>query len=269
MDAGHVLLQAFAALHRDAVLAGVGVRRERGDRHGRHHAELVGHLLLVHTGGLHGLGHPAAALPLEPLEVLLHLAVDGLFRVVEQRLVGLLLAGQLPGGVVAHAVLVNGLELDAVVDVVLVLVEVGHALLPAEQPPALFLLLFLPGLGGLGFLLGQLHRASGVFVQIRLGLLLLGRLWLGGPLGLLHLRGRLRPGRGLGSRLLGNRLGRLLPGLGRPLGRLPLGGGTPGGLGRCRTLPQVLLGGALGCLYLPLGPLFRQNIFQGKVLVIL
>ena len=90
-----------------------------------------------------------------------------------------------------------------------------------------------------------------------------------GPLGLLHLRGRLRPGRGLGSRLLGNRLGRLLPGLGRPLGRLPLGGGTPGGLGRCRTLPQVLLGGALGCLYLPLGPLFRQNIFQGKVLVIL
>lgn len=91
----------------------------------------------------------------------------------------------------------------------------------------------------------------------------------GGPLGLLHLRGRLRPRRGLGSRLLGNRLGRLLPGLGRPLGRLPLGGGTPGGLGRCRTLPQVLLGGALGCLYLPLGPLFRQNIFQGKVLVIL
>ena len=30
------------------------------------------------------------------------------------------------------------------------------------------------------------------------------------------------------------------------MGRLPLGGGTPGGLGRCRTLPQVLLGGALG-----------------------
>ena len=53
------------------------------------------------------------------------------------------------------------------------------------------------------------------------------------------------------------------------MGRLPLGGGTPGGLGRCRALPQVLLGGALGCLYLPLGPLFRQNIFQGKVLVIL
>ena len=34
-------------------------------------------------------------------------------------------------------------------------------------------------------------------------------------------------------------------------------------------LLYMLLGGALGCLYLPLGPLFRQNIFQGKVLVIL
>ena len=43
-----------------------------------------------------------------------------------------------------------------------------------------------------------------------------------------------------------------------------------GNLGALASAPRgYLLGGALGCLDLPLGALFRQNIFQGKVLVIL
>ena len=110
------------------MLLGVRIRRKRGHGHGSHHAKLVSDLLLIHTGGLNGLCHPAAALPLEPLEIGLHLLVDGLFGVVKEGLVGLLLAGQLSSGVISHAVLVDGLELDAIVHVVLVFVEVRHAL---------------------------------------------------------------------------------------------------------------------------------------------
>ena len=244
MDIGHVLLQSLAALHADAVLLGVGVCGKGGDGHGGHHAELASNLLLVHAGGLHSLCHAAAALPLQPLEVLLHLLVDGLSGVVKQGLIGLFLAGQLPGRVIAHAVLVDGLELDAVVQVVLVLVVIGHPFFPAEQPPLFFLLFFLffaplaLRVGGRVLLLGRdLHRAGGKVVQVG---------------GLLRLRGRgLLPGRG----------------------RLP-DGGLAAALLRQGVGLGLLLGGsgtrrALGGLLLPLGPLFRQNILQGKILVIL
>ena len=241
----NVLLLPLAPLHADAVLAGVGVRGEGGDRHGGHHAELVGHLLLVHPGGLNGFRHPAAPLLLKPLEVLLHLVVDGFLGVVEQGLVGLLFAGQLPGGIVAHAVLVDGLELDAVVNVVFRLVKVGDPFLSAKQAAPLFLFL-LPVLGllrlrlrgRLGGLLpqGNLHRAGGEGIEVRLGFLL-GR-----------------------RRFLGRRSGRS-----RRLGRLRGNGFLGLGLPVLRSLQGRLL----RRFQLPLGPLFRQNIFQGEFLVVL
>ena len=132
LNVSHILLDLLAALHADAMLLGVRIRRKRGHGHGSHHAKLIGDLLLIHTGGLNSLRHPAAALPLEPLEIGLHLLVDGLFGVVKEGLVGLLLAGQLSSGVISHAVLVDGLELDAIVHVVLVFVEVRHALFSAK-----------------------------------------------------------------------------------------------------------------------------------------
>ena len=119
---------------------------------GGHHAELVGDLLLVHPGVVHSLRHPAAALLLQLLKILLHLVVNGLLRVVEQGLEAVLRQGELPGGpVVALAVLVDGLQLDAVVQV-LALVKVRDLLLPAEQA-ALFLLFLLFLFLRAGFLL--------------------------------------------------------------------------------------------------------------------
>ena len=144
LDLGHVLLNPLVAFHADTVLAGIGVRGKRGDRHGGYHPEFVGNLLLVHAGSLHRLGHPAAALPLKPLEVGLHFVVDGLFGVVKESLVGLCLGGQFPRGIISHPVFVNGLELDAIIHVILVLVVIGGPFLPAKKPPLfLFLLLFL------------------------------------------------------------------------------------------------------------------------------
>ena len=168
-------VRQLPAVRVQAVLAGIGVGGVGRQGHRGHHAELLLHLLLVHPGALDGLGHPAAALLLKALEVLLHLVVDGL-GVVEQDLIALLAQGR---RVAVHAVLVDGLQLYAVVDVLLALVKVGH-LLPAEQPPALLLFLFAPLCFRLGLRLGLLYHVLGARVLrhiLRLRLVLL--LWLG------------------------------------------------------------------------------------------
>ncbi len=138
-EQGLLQIGKLLALCLKAVLAGIGVGGIGGKGHRGHHAELLLHLLLVQSGALDGLGHPAAALLLKPLEVLLHLVVDGL-GVVEQDLIALLSQRR---RVAVHAVLVDGLQLYAVVDVLLALVKVGH-LFPAKQAPALLLFLFAP-----------------------------------------------------------------------------------------------------------------------------
>ena len=252
LQAGHLLV----ALHANAVLAGVGVGCKGGHRHGGHHAELVGDLFLVHPGGLDRFRHPASAFLLQPLEVLFHLVVNGLFGVIKQGFIGFFLAGQLPCRVVALAVLVDGLQLDAVIQVVLVFVKVRHPLFPAKQPPALLFLVLFTGSLFLHFpavLLpqGEFHRARGIGVQVGLGLL-------PGLCRLLPLR--------LGS--LGLLLGRLrLLGLGG-LACRALGGPCPG-LAGLPFLRKVFPGGLLGGFHLPFGPLFRQDILQGKFLVVL
>ncbi len=259
LQVGHLL----AALHANAVLAGVGVGCKGGHRHGGHHAELVGDLFLVHPGGLDRFRHPASAFLLQPLEVLFHLVVNGLFGVIKQGFIGFFLAGQLPCRVVTHAVLVDGLQLDAVIQVVLVLVKVGHPLFPAKQPPALLFLLFFVLFPRSLFhhfpavLLpqGEFHRARGIGVQVCLGLLpgLCRLLPLRLRLRLLGLGGLLALGSsGTGGRLACRALGRPCPGL----------AGLP-------FLRKVFPGGLLGGFHFPFGPLFRQDILQGKFLVVL
>ena len=98
---------------------------------------------------------------------------------------------------------------------------------------------------------GEFHRARGLGVQVGLGLL-------PGLCRLLPLR--------LGS--LGLLLGRLrLLGLGG-LACRALGGPCPG-LAGLPFLRKVFPGGLLGGFHFPFGPLFRQDILQGKFLVVL
>ncbi len=204
-EQGLLQIGKLLALCLKAVLAGIGVGGIGGKGHRGHHAELLLHLLLVQSGALDGLGHPAAALLLKPLEVLLHLVVDGL-GVVEQDLIALLSQRR---RVAVHAVLVDGLQLYAVVDVLLALVKVWH-LFPAEQAPALLLFLFAPlRLRGFGPLLlyhvlrARVHvlrpRVWGIL--LRLIALLLGHVLLPRLLGdVLYHRGLLcglAPGPGL------------------------------------------------------------------------
>ena len=149
------------------MLLGIGVGGKGGHRHGSRHPELIRHLLLVQTRALHRLSHPAAAFLLQTLKILLHLIVNGL-RIVKQSLIALLPQRR---RVPVQPVLVNGLELNPIVHVVLVLVKVRHLLPPAEQPLALLLFLFglLLRLGRLwGLLRGRLRRRLRRLLDLRL-----------------------------------------------------------------------------------------------------